>query len=117
MKSSHEIATVKLDTYCSSMKASADLLKIDTQGSETRVLQGAKELLSNPLSRPSVIELEIIFGDVYETNSSFLDIESSLIPNGYRLISISSGGDLLSNPAYHVDVIYCLDEIYELTAK
>lgn len=117
VKSSHEIATVKLDTYCSSMKASADLLKIDTQGSETRVLQGAKELLSNPLSRPSVIELEIIFGDVYETNSSFLDIESSLIPNGYRLISISSGGDLLSNPAYHVDVIYCLDEIYELTAK
>lgn len=116
LKSSHEVATVTLDTFFSSMTGSIDLLKVDTQGSEAQVLQGAATMLENQFLRPSVIELEIILGDAYASPQSFLDIESSLIPNGYRLISISAGGDLLSIPAYQVDVIYCLEEVYQLAA-
>lgn len=86
------VPTQKLDTFCHAHKIDhIDLLKIDVQGAERAVLQGAADILE----RTKVIVLEISFFDYYEKSSSFLDVESLLLPFGFRLFSIS---EISNNP-------------------
>jgi FkbM family methyltransferase len=49
----HPISTVTLDTYCAEAGARPDVVKIDVEGAELMVLQGAKKLLSE--SHPTLI--------------------------------------------------------------
>ena len=54
-----------LDNFCKEMNIkNIDFMKIDTQGSEYLVLDGAKELLSKKVIRN--IQLEVILGDTYK---------------------------------------------------
>jgi len=75
-----------------------DLIKIDTQGFEAEVLEGAKENLIKKNIKN--VEIELILGEMYEKRLSFYDIEKYLLPNGYRLISISNSasGNIIDNP-------------------
>lgn len=68
-----------------------DLLKIDVQGAECRVLAGGNATLQNT----KVIVLEINFFDYYEHQTTFMDIEQILSPLGFRLFSIS---EISNNP-------------------
>ena len=54
----------------------------------------------------SIIELELIIGFGYNKNFSFLDYESILIPNGYRLIAIDNAGNILSYSNYQTNLLY-----------
>ena len=60
-----------------------DLLKIDVQGAEKKVLEGAKKVLSFTNS----ILVEVCLFDYYENVSSIKLIEE-LIPNNFQLYSI-----------------------------
>ena len=104
-----------LDSYIDKFTKLADnrihLLKMDTQGHESQVLEGATKLLSDPLRRPLLIESEVILGAMYESNLSFFDIEKYLIPHGYKLIAIVRGGNILDNPFLNVDVLYASPEM------
>ncbi len=62
---------------------SVDLLKIDVQGAELSVLQGA----SRSLAITSVIELELSLFDFYESSTIFHEIEE-LHPAGFYLYSL-----------------------------
>ena len=106
-----EIKLIKLDSYCKKKKLeNIDILKIDVQGYEKKVLKGSKKLLTN--SSISVIVLEINFDEMYGKGSSFYDIESKLIPHGYKLWDISHiYKDLKINRTNWVDVIY-VNEIF-----
>jgi FkbM family methyltransferase len=64
-----------------------DILKIDVQGYESEVLQGAINTLKNKVK---IIELEIIFIDYYEKKSAFNEIEKILTPFRFDLYTISS---------------------------
>lgn len=64
-----------------------DILKIDVQGFESEVLEGAINTLKNKVK---IIELEIIFIDYYEKKSAFYEIEKILIPLKFDLYTISS---------------------------
>jgi FkbM family methyltransferase len=81
-----------------------DILKIDVQNYEDKVLLGAKKsLLSNKFK---VIELELNIGTTYEKHLNFYEIDKILIENNYRLVAIDNFGNLISNPNLQFNLIY-----------
>jgi FkbM family methyltransferase len=78
----------KLDTFCLAHNVSnIDILKIDTQGYEHEVLQGASQILQNT----KCVTVEISLYDFYESNnrSPLLDIEQIMCDSGFSLWDIS----------------------------
>ena len=88
-----------------------DVLKIDTQGYEDKVLLGAKNLIMN--NKIKLIQLELIFSEIYENPLQIYDIEKILIPNNYKLFGISNGGSLISDYIFQADFIYVSKDTYE----
>ena len=88
-----------------------DVLKIDTQGNEDRVLEGSKKLLNS--NKINLIELELILGFGYQRQMSFLDIEKVLSPYGYRLIGIDYASNIISFSNYQVNLIYVNSELFD----
>lgn len=107
-----EVKVITVDHYCEENKISyINLLKIDTQGSEAEVLQGAKNILKKQLV--DVIELEYILGIAHVNSNSLYDIEKSLYEFGYKLIAIESSGNVLSFSNYQTNLIYVKNEIFK----
>ena len=87
-----------LDNFCNDMNIkNIDFMKIDTQGSEYLVLDGAKELLSKKVIRN--IQLEVILGDTYKGQKTIGYYMNLLENYGYKLKAISditiSNGSLI----------------------
>ena len=105
-----EIKTI--DNYCEQNNIKKiDFLKIDTQGYEENVINGANKMIKNNLI--DVIQLELIFSSVYQKNINIYDIEKILIPNGYKLFGTSHYGNLLTDQNWQCDFIYVSNSIYE----
>ena len=101
-----------LDIYCKENNINnIDLIKIDTQGFEPEVLDGAYEMLSNQKIR--IIEIELILGFAYEKKLSFFDLENKLQPHGYKLVSISNSGNVIAYSNFQVDLMYVRNDIFE----
>ena len=84
--------TMRLDSFTAQHSIDqVDLLKIDVQGAECRVLTGGRGTLQNT----KVVVVEIIFFDYYEHQTAFMDIEKILSPLGFQLFSIS---EISNNP-------------------
>jgi len=88
-----------------------DILKIDTQGYEDKVLLGAKNLITN--NKIKLIQLELIFSEIYENPLQIYDIEKILMPNNYKLFGISNSGSLISDYIFQVDFLYVSRDTYE----
>lgn len=88
-----------------------DILKIDTQGFEDKVLIGAQNLINE--NRIKFIQLELIFSEIYQNPLQIYDVEKTLIPRNYKLFSISNGGSLISYYIFQSDLIYVSSDIYE----
>ena len=88
-----------------------DVLKIDTEGNEDRVLEGAKKLLNS--NKINLIELELILGFGYQRQMSFFDIEKFLIPYGYKLIAIDYASNAIISSGYQVNLIYVNSELFD----
>jgi len=87
-----EVQAQRLDHFCEAQSIGRiDLLKIDVQGAEFRVLNGA----GRKLEQVGALILEISFFDYYEHRGSFQEIESIVAPFGFRLFSIS---EISNNP-------------------
>ena len=86
-------------------------MKIDVQGYESKVLKGATNLLKS--SKIDIIELEIHQDEIYETTLNMYDLEQYLIPNKYKLFSISNGGSLMFHDTFKYEVIYISNNIYQ----
>ena len=98
------VDVITLDDFCQKNKISnIDLLKIDTQGYEEFVLEGAQNLLKE--NKIKIIKLEMIFSDLYSKKHSFFDIEKNL-HNNYKLISINNFGNIIDDANFTIDVIY-----------
>lgn len=109
VKRSVKTRIITLDKYCRLNNiGNIDILKIDTQGYEANVLEGAKEILKKNLI--SALEIEIILDNVYEVYNSFSDIEKNLIKNNYRLVALDKGGDgnsnLFEGLVFFCDLVY-----------
>jgi FkbM family methyltransferase len=87
-----QVRSMRLASFCEQEKIEhIDLLKLDVQGAERKVLDGAAAYLQQIDS----VVLEIMFFDYYEHQGSFLEMESVLQPAGFRLFSIS---EISNNP-------------------
>ena len=97
---------ITLDNYCSENQIrNIDILKIDTQGYEDKVLEGAQEIMKKEIIFS--IESEIMFDDVYEKYLTFSDLEKYLIPNNFRLVGINTtNNNLFSGIVFFADVLY-----------
>lgn len=84
--------------------ADIDLIKIDVQGAEHLVLQGAVETLK----KAKVVYTEFSFKPVYEGSSVFIDLYQFLYNNNFMLTHISPGfaapsGELLQGDALFIN--------------
>lgn len=87
LKSKLNTKVQTLDEYMTHNKIDKiDILKLDTQGYEKKILDGAKKNLGK--NKIKIIETEIILDDVYNEYLTFTDIEENLIKNNYRLIAL-----------------------------
>jgi FkbM family methyltransferase len=79
------VPVMTLDRFCADRGIDRiDVLKVDAQGYELRVLDGARSLLSR-VAVP-VIYLEVCFVRIYEGQPLFPDIYRYLFDRGYRLV-------------------------------
>ena len=107
-KENVEIDTV--DNYCYQNNINEiDIIKIDTQGYEDKVLIGCKKMIEE--KKIKFIELEIILSDIYDKTLSISDIESQL-KNNYRLFANDYYGNLYSNKIYQLNLIYINKDFY-----
>jgi FkbM family methyltransferase len=107
-----DVEISSIDDYCGENNINhIDLLKIDTQGFEDKVLKGSMNFLSK--KSIDIIELELVLGFAYEKNLNFYDIEKILMQNDYKLIAIENGGNLISYSNLQTNLIYAKKELYE----
>ena len=98
------VKIIRLEDYLNKLNINCiNLLKIDTQGFETQVLEG----LGGRLSDVDVVITELMFYDYYERSLSFSDIERFLLPSGFHLYDISHiSKNPMNGRTDWVDVIY-----------
>jgi len=86
------IDTVRVDTdtldnqLAENKVGGVDFIKIDTQGSELSILEGATETLSKSVFG---IEVEVSFEERYKNQPLFSDIDNFLRPFGFQLFDLN----------------------------
>ena len=87
------VRITSIDEFCAENGVEhVDLLKIDTQGYEVEVLEGARRLLNS--GSVSMIYAEVCFVRYYERQPLFQDVYELLYDLGYRLVGIYESGFL-----------------------
>jgi FkbM family methyltransferase len=85
VRSELTVPVLTLDRFCSSRGiVRIDVLKVDAQGYELRVLDGAQGLLTSGMV--PVIYLEVCFVRIYEGQPLFPELYQYLFDRGYRLV-------------------------------
>ena len=88
INNSYLINSFTLDQFCKKNKINKiDLIKIDTQDYDLKVLKGAKKLLKN--KKISLIKIEIAFNSIYKSHSKAIEIITYLNSKGYSLINFA----------------------------
>tara|TARA_B100000780_G_C20980347_1_gene391714 strand:- start:62 stop:823 length:762 start_codon:yes stop_codon:yes gene_type:complete len=101
-----KVKVTTLDHYCKNKNIQKiDLLKIDTQGYEDKVLEGSLNTIKS--NHVGVVLTEIIFDQVYDKHFSFSDIEKYLIPNNFRMVGMDLiNNNIFSGLNFFADVLY-----------
>tara|TARA_B110000008_G_scaffold148050_1_gene149553 strand:+ start:355 stop:1176 length:822 start_codon:yes stop_codon:yes gene_type:complete len=104
-----KIKLITLDEYIKKNQIkNIDILKIDTEGFEDKVFEGAKNSLKENLIQ--FIEFEIIHNGVYKSHQTWTSLEKHLIPNNYFFSGIESMGvnNIYESNVFSNNVIYIL---------
>ena len=101
-----EVNVITLNKYCEDNQINEiDILKIDTQGYEDKVLMGCKKILEK--NSITAVETEITFDNVYEKHLSFSDLEKFLLPHNFRFCGINiASNNLFSGIVFFADLLY-----------
>lgn len=98
-----EVEVVTLDSWLDRERiALVDFMKLDTEGHELSVLQGAKHALANRQIRALSFE----FGSANINSRTFFHDFWDLLSPRYRLMCITPGGRLLPVQSYYEDLEY-----------
>ena len=111
-----KIQVLSLDYFCKSQKlTNINILKIDTQGNEVKVLKGANKSLKKGLF--DLIELEIIMGNYYENYSNFYSVEKFLIKNNYRIVALDRKLNFFNDKKLYCNALYIRKDLYKKLNK
>jgi hypothetical protein len=81
------VCITTLDDFCAERGISRiDFLKVDSQGYDLRILQGARRQLSE--HRVSFIVVEMLFAPLYSGQAHFHEIYEFLTGLGYQLVGL-----------------------------
>lgn len=101
--SSVEVRTTTLDDILSDIPEQPIMLKIDTQGSEDRVLAGGMRALH----RIQLLETELSLFEVYSGQTLFREMDARIAAAGFDLVSLAGGlFDKHTGELLQVDAIY-----------
>jgi len=87
------VPAISLDAYCDRARLCPDLLKIDVEGAELRVLHGATGILSRPL--PPAVLFECLAVTYKRFGYGPQDVIDFLRGFGYRIYRLAEGGKLV----------------------
>ena len=109
-----KVNVIKLDDYCKENNINQiDLMKIDTQGYEDKVLEGSVNIIKE--NKIKAIKTEIMFDNVYDKYFSFSDIEKFIVPNNFRMVGIDlANNNLFSGLVFFADVYYFNKNYYDI---
>tara|TARA_Y100001958_G_scaffold132216_1_gene101760 strand:+ start:1208 stop:1993 length:786 start_codon:yes stop_codon:yes gene_type:complete len=109
-----KVNIITLDNYCKDNNINQiDLLKIDTQGYEDKVLEGSLKTIKD--NKIKVIMTEVSFDDIYDKYFSFSDIEKFIVPHDFRMVGIRLTSDnLFSGPGFSCDAYYFNKNYYNI---
>jgi hypothetical protein len=100
------VDVVPLDDYCVDLPSGGVSLKIDTQGFELEVLQGATAMLA----RTSMVRVELSLAALYEGQPDYVEVICYLRDRGYRLTYLEPGfEDPTTGELLQADVIMVAD--------
>ncbi|MFA6442704.1 MAG: FkbM family methyltransferase [Sterolibacterium sp.] len=100
-----EVAVTSIDEYCRAQGIGhIDFMKLDVQGFERKVLDGASGMLARHAI--GAIQTEIVFRDFYTESSSFFEIEECLHAHGYTLRCIYDIYPAEGAQIFQCDAIY-----------
>jgi len=103
------IQTVTLDTFCSEKSIkNIDFVKLDTQGSELKILEGGSNLLQ--LGAISAIYCEIEFIEIYENQPLFDEIFRYLRSYNYFLYNFYNFNFLETGQLAWADALFLLNK-------
>lgn len=98
-----EVRTTTLNDILRDMPEQPTMLKIDTQGSEDRVLAGGMSMLH----RVHLLETELSLFEVYLGQTLFRDMDARIAAAGFDLVSLAGGlFDRHTGELLQVDAIY-----------
>jgi FkbM family methyltransferase len=87
--SGNQVECTTIDAYCEEKGIRADFLKLDTEGSEQRILLGAsKQLDKNVLG----VRCEVGFDEVFEGGALFCEVHTFLRSKGFFLVNLDYNG-------------------------
>jgi FkbM family methyltransferase len=80
-----ECEAVSLDDYCSTNdRIHPDVVKIDVEGAELKVLDGASQLLSDPNRRPRLVLMELYNQNLAPFGTSIDEVMARMTGHGYQ---------------------------------
>src|SRR6266436_6124718 len=96
------VRMITLDEYCESNDIRRiDLLKVDVEGAEGRVLSGAQRIMENPERRPRTAMLELYEPMLKRYESSIEEISAQMRALGYRPSVLMDGSLVPFQPNVH----------------
>ena len=99
------VESITIDTFLDRENIfNVDILKIDTQGHEKSVLQGANKSLKE--GKINSIMVEIILDDYYENQLNISDIENLIIGEGFYLYGIYDMIKMPNRRINQLDLLY-----------
>jgi len=100
-----EIEQRTLDSFCKENNLIAiDILKIDVQGGELKVLQGARDLLEN--KKITLIYFEVEFRELYKEQPMFDNLSMFLRSLGYHFFAFYNSSYLRNGQMIAADAIF-----------
>ena len=101
-----KVKVITLDDYVKSQKIDdIDLVKMDTQGYEDKILEGSLETIKK--NKITINKTQMMFDDNYNKYLNFIDIEKYIIPYNFRIVGIDMVHDnMFSGLVFSGDVMY-----------
>jgi len=113
LRSTTTVAVRTLDSFCRENGISSiDLLKLDTQGYELNVLNGATEVLARLVP---LIYLEVSFVSYYDNQPLFPDVYSYLFTRGYRMTQLYETGFQTHNYLVAANALFVHESLGRVT--